>query len=403
MNYKYVVVLTLFLFTHLFSRASEIKEGSWVGKLHLQENNDLSFNFEVDNNQEIVIKNGKERVEMKSLMFENDSLKIYFSSFPNYLIFKIDSLNENKLSGYFVNPDRKKHSRIAFSAKYYESFGVIDLGKQIQNIEGNWQIAFSPNSKSKYPAIGKFEQNGHTVYGTFLTETGDYRFLNGSILNNELHLSSFDGAHVFIFNATLENDTLKGEFLSGNHWKTNWIGFKNEKFKLKDPDSLTYMVKDTFAFNSNTINGEDYSFPNEKLKNRVVIVQILGTWCPNCMDETMFYNELYKEYNHLGLEIIGVAYESPKSFEDKVERINRFTKNREVKYQVLVGGQASKAETSEDFHMLNKISSFPTSIFINKYGEVVKIHTGFNGPGTGEIYLNYKKKTRELIEKLLQE
>lgn len=403
MNYKHVVVLILFLFTHLFSSASEIKEGSWVGKLLLQENNELSFNFEIDNNQEITIRNGKERVEMKSLTNENDSLKVYFSSFPNYLIFKIDSLNENKLAGYFVNPDRKKHARIAFTAEYYESFGIVDLGEEFQNIEGNWQIAFSPNSKSEYPAIGKFEQNYHSIYGTFLTETGDYRFLRGSIVDNQLKLSSFDGAHVFLFNATLKNDTLKGEFLSGNHWKTDWIGFKNEKFKLKNPDSLTYMVKDDFTFNFQTVEGRKYVYPNNKTQNKVVIVQILGTWCPNCLDETMFYKELHEKYNHLGLEIIGVAYESPASFEGKVERINRIRANKEIKYDILVGGQASKQECSEDFNMLNAISSFPTSIFINKYGEVVKIHTGFNGPGTGEIYSDYKTKTIELIERLLKE
>ena len=403
MNYKHVVALALFLFTHLFLSASEIKEGSWVGKLHLQENNELSFNFEVDKDQGMVIKNGKERVEMKSLSFENDSLKIYFSSFPNYLIFKIDSLNENKLSGYFVNPDRKKHSRIAFSAKFYESFGIEDLGDEYQNIGGNWQIAFSPNSASEYPAIGKFEQNYHSVSGTFLTETGDYRFLRGSIIDNKLKLSTFDGAHIFMFNATLENDTLKGEFLSGNHWKTDWIGFKNEKFQLKNPDSLTYMVKKDFKFNFKTVAGKAYVYPNKKLQNKVVIVQILGSWCPNCLDETMFYNELYKEYNHLGLEIIGVAYESPKTFDEKVERIERFKTNKEVNYKILVGGNASKVECSKDFDMLNGISSFPTSIFINKYGEVVNIHTGFNGPGTGEIYTEYKTKTKELIERLLNE
>ncbi|WP_107039748.1 TlpA family protein disulfide reductase [Brumimicrobium mesophilum] len=403
MNYKHVVVLALFLFTHLFSSASEIKEGSWIGKLHLPENNELPFNFEVDNNQEIVIKNGKERVEMNPLTFENDSLKIYFSSYPNYLIFKIDSLNENKLSGYFVNPDRKNHSRIALTAKFHESFGTVDLGDDYQNIDGNWQIAFNSNSSSEYPAIGKFEQSNHSISGTFLTETGDYRFLSGSIINNELKLSTFDGAHIFMFNATLQDDTLRGEFLSGNHWKTNWIGFKNEDFQLKNPDSLTYMVKDDFKFNFQTLEGKEYVYPNKKLQNKVVIVQILGTWCPNCMDETVFYNELYEEYNHLGLEIIGVAYETPLSFEEKVQRINRFTKNKEVSYTVLVGGQASKEATSKDFNMLNKISSFPTSIFINKYDEVVKIHTGFNGPGTGEIYTEYKMKTKELIEKLLQE
>src|SRR5690554_2595503 len=398
-----ICALLFFLFIQLFVQATELKEGSWVGTLNLQNSHQLSFHFEVGKNQEIIIKNGKEWIEMKSYEYQNDSIKVYFSNFPNYLIFKVDSLNQEKLSGYFVNPDRKKHSKIELTAKFYEYFGIEDIGDEIQNIDGNWQVTFAPNTEDEYPAIGKFKQSYHGITGTFLTETGDYRYLRGTIIDNKLTLTSFDGAHVFLFTATLENDTLKGEFLSGNHWKTNWIGYKNDNFKLDNPDSLRYMVKDDFKFNFKTTDGEDYVYPNSTLKGKVVIIQILGSWCPNCLDETHFYKELYKKFNSHGLEIIGISYETPDNFEEQVKRIKRFKENKNVPYKILVGGKASKENSSKDFYMLNKISSFPTSIFINKNGEIVKIHTGFNGPGTGEIYEKYKAETLQLISRLLKE
>jgi|SRR5690554_1281369 len=399
-----ISLLLIFLFIQSFIYATKLQEGYWFGNLKLQNLHQLHFIFNVDSTQKIVIYNGKEKIKMKSFEYKADSLKVYFSCFPNYLIFKIDSSNQNRISGYFVNPDRKKHSKIAFEAVFYgadkESIQALE---KPQDISGKWQVNFSPNTKYEYPAIGKFEQNYDDISGTFLTETGDYRYLSGSFNDNKLKLSSFDGAHVFLFTATLENDTLKGEFLSGNHWKTEWIGVRNDDFQLKDPDSLTYMVKDTFDFNFKTVNGENYSYPNASLKGKVVIVQILGTWCPNCLDETNFYKELYDTYNAEGLEIIGVAYEVPEAYEEQVQRINRYTKNKNVAYPILVGGIASKSITSKDFDMLNEITSFPTSIFINKDGEVVKIHTGFNGPGTGEIYEDYKVETTQLINKLLRE
>ena len=403
MKYTQIGVLLFFLFIQLFVQATDLKEGAWVGTLNLQNSHELYFHFEVFENQKIIIKNGKERIEMKSYELKNDSIKVYFSNFPNYLIFKVDSLNQENIAGYFVNLDRKKHSRIEFDAKYYENFGIVDFGDEIQNIDGNWQVTFGPNSENEYPAIGKFKQSYHSITGTFLTETGDYRYLRGSIIDNKLKLSSFDGAHVFLFTATLENDTLKGQFLSGNHWKTDWIGFKNDNFQLEDPDSLTYMVKDEFKFNFKTIDGADYSYPNEALNGKVTIVQILGTWCPNCLDETKFYKELHDKYHSQGLEIIGVAYEAPDNYEDQVKRIKRFSENKNVPYEILVGGMASKDISSKDFDMLNKITSFPTSIFINKQGEVIKIHTGFNGPGTGEIYEEYKIEINQLINRLLRE
>lgn len=399
----YKIILTLIFIILFFNgNTKELKEGYWKGKLNLQEDKVLTFIFSVDKNQRITIQNAQERILLKESINKNDSLQYYFSSFPNFLIFQVKS--EKQVSGFFINPDRKKeYSKIEFNAEYFGTKEPKNRGNNKKEVDGKWQVSFDPDTEHNFPAIGIFKHNRNTITGTFLTETGDFRFLSGKFKNNFLTISSFDGAHVFLFTATFKNDTLKGDFLSGSHYKTNWIGYKNDDFELENPDSLTYMVKDEFSFNFKTVEGNKYAYPNEELKNKVVIVQIMGTWCPNCLDETVFYKELYKDYNELGLEIIAIAYESPESFEDKVKRIIRFSENKEVNYPILVGGNASKNESSKDFEMLNNISSFPTSIFINKEGKVIKIHTGFNGPGTGEIYTNYKKRTKILIERLLKE
>jgi len=201
----------------------------------------------------------------------------------------------------------------------------------------------------------------------------------------------------------LENDTLKGKFFSGNHRKTDWIGVRNKNFQLKNPYSITYMINKNFSFRFPKPDGEEYHFPNKETQGKVVIVQILGTWCPNCLDETNYYKKLYKKYNDKGLKIIGVAYEDPKTFKEQADRVKRYIHTQKIDYTILVGGKASKETSAKDFDMLNDITSFPTSIFINRQGEVVKIHTGFNGPGTGEIYTEYKKETDQLIQRLLNE
>ncbi|RFC55878.1 TlpA disulfide reductase family protein [Brumimicrobium aurantiacum] len=403
MKRSYLVILffTISIFTTI--QAQRLDEGYWKSQLKLQNNYSLDFHFSIDEHQQMIIYNDTEEVELNAFEKSDDSIKVYFTNFPTYLIFKASS--SKSLKGYFVNPDRKGFKRIEFEADFAgkKLNQVFDYKKTSTDIAGKWEVYFNPNTKHEHPAIGLFKQQKSKASGTFLTETGDYRFLSGNVKNNKLVLSCFDGAHVFLFSATLENDTLKGKFLSGIHYQTNWYGIRNENFELKDPDSLTYLVNDEFKFNVETVENEVYNYPNDDLKNKVVIIQIIGTWCPNCLDETRFYKELYEEYNEKGLEIVGVAYEVPKTFEGKVDRINRFTKNKEIEYPILVGGYASKKESSEDFGMLNEISSFPTSVFINKDGKVVKIHTGFNGPGTGKIYEDYKIKTKALVERLLNE
>lgn len=384
------------------SYAAQPKSGFWQGMLSLEEDIKLPFVFSIDEKSDFTIYNAEEEITLKSPVLIGDSIQYSFIAFKTYIVLSVD--NKKRLEGYYVYPDRKNHSRIPFFADYVGSSKPSCQKETVTDLSGRWKTLFSVNTPNKYPAIGKFTQheNGR-VTGTFLTETGDYRFLDGYFSDDQLTLSCFDGSHAFLFKAEYSAGKLKGTFYSGSHWKTNWTAERNESFELKDPDSLTYLVKDEFTFVYPDTARSDYIYPNQSTQGKVVIIQIIGTWCPNCLDETNFYKDLYDKYHHKGLEIIGVAYEYPPNFQEQVERVKRYITNKTVPYPLLIGGQASKQEASSDFDMLNEISSFPTSIFINRRGEVVKIHTGFNGPGTGEVYDSYVKETHQLIEKLLRE
>ena len=135
---------------------------------------------------------------------------------------------------------------------------------------------------------------------------------------------------------------------------------------------------------------------------KITIIQIMGTWCPNCMDETRYYKELYTKYHAQGLEIISVGYEVGENFEDFSKKIKLLKERLDLNFTFLVGVSASKNLASEQFSMLNEVISFPTSIFIGKDGTVKRVHTGFNGPGTGSYYNEYVEKTNKLIEEMLK-
>jgi thiol-disulfide isomerase/thioredoxin len=411
MQPRFIVYFFLFLF--LFSCNNQQKENTkenititkkyWNANLQLTDDIKLPFILSTTENKNdtfIEIYNDEEVIKL-NLIKSNDSSRYDFEAYSNYLIFK---RTDNKIKGYFVQPDRSSHNRIPLIAEIY-GINKPTLSSQSElSVDGKWKVFFNANKENQYPAIGEFNQskNGR-VTGTFMTETGDYRFLDGQIKDDNLLLSTFDGSHAFLFTADVTEDSLKGIFYSGRHWKTNWIAQKNDTFSLKDPNELTYITKDTFKFEFTTVENHSYNYPNKELKGKVTIIQILGTWCPNCMDETKYYKDIYNKYNDQGLEIIGVAYEYPSEFEEQVKRVKNYTQNLELPYKILIGGKASKSKASTDFNMLNEISSFPTSIFINKKGEIVKIHTGFNGPGTGDIYSEYVRETNSLIEKLLNE
>jgi hypothetical protein len=51
--------------------------------------------------------------------------------------------------------------------------------------------------------------------------------------------------------------------------------------------------------------------------------------------------------------------------------------------------------------MLNQVISFPTMVIIDQQGNVVNIHTGFSGPGTGEYYDEFVTKFNKKMDALL--
>lgn len=400
MNYlKFILIIQFFIST---INSQELATGKWNASLQLNDTTHLPFDLIITDNT-IIIKNGVEEIPLEEPIKKENGMVYHFKEFNSYLI--INEFSNNEIIGYFVNKDRKRKGIISFYASNNE-VEKKDAGVVSQTMEGKWEVAFSPNSNSSYPAIGKFKQDKkNNISGTFLTETGDYRFLTGEQNSDgSYYLSCFDGSHVFLFEGKVAEDSISGIFYSGRHWNTNFSGIKNDNAALADPYTLTYLKENqVFEFNKKQLDGTSYQFPNKSTAGKVTIVQIIGSWCPNCLDETRFFKELYEDYNDLGLEIVAVGYEVPQDFKEQAERLQNYKETLGIPYTVLVGGTARKDKASKDFYMLNEISSFPTSILFNKAGEVVRILTGFNGPGTGIIYEEYVSETRRLIEELLEE
>lgn len=385
----------------------KIKKGGWIAELKLNNHDQLPFNLVVSKKKGIYklkVENGAEMIDLNDPVQKGDSLYVRFPFFNSELVFTNNS--KKQISGYWVNYNKGNDYKIPFSARKQRSHRFEMTSKKVTpaNVQGRWEVTFEPNTNSAYPAVGVFQQkdNGHRVSGTFLTETGDYRYLDGNVTSDSMFLSCFDGSHAFLFKSSLENDTLKGRFLSGKHWSSEWIGKRNESFELTSPEELTYVVDNKkVEFAVKDLNGQDFSYPNDQLKNKVIIIQIMGTWCPNCLDETIFYKELHEKYADRGLEIISLGYEVGKTHEDYAKSIARLKDKLQLDFTFLVGGPANKKFVSEQFHMLNSVISFPTSIFIGRDGMVKRIHTGFNGPGTGHYYQEYVENTNSLIESLL--
>jgi thiol-disulfide isomerase/thioredoxin len=354
------------------------------------------------NHYNVFIKNASENLLLDEITVNDDSVVMTLHIFDAVLKAKI---NGDSLNGYFKKNFAKNY-KIPFSAAYNQDYRFAESNNDTPKVsfEGKYSVTFV-NETDTTQAIGLITHKGtNVVEGTFLTPTGDYRFLEGNVINGKLHLSLFDGNYAYLFTAVKTSDsTLRGDYWSGQTFHQSWTAELNENASLPDAEQLTMLKEgyDKIDFQFPDVNGKLVSLTDEKYKDKVVIIQLLGTWCPNCMDETKFLVPWYDSNKDRGVEIIGIAYENKPEFEYARERVQKMIDKLAIRYDIVIGGVRDKAEASKTLPMLNRVIAFPTTIFIGKDGKVKKIHTGFTGPGTGIYYEQFIEHFNETVNELL--
>ncbi len=403
------VAAALFLL-HTSFTGINLKNGIWLAKLKTASGQYIPFNFELKDSagrKQMTVINGKERFKVTDITVKGDSVLIKMPLFDTEIR---AALKENVLQGNWVRHIGSKNILIPFSAEANASWRFFSSpAKPKFNISGRWSAVFTDEDlQNKDVTVGEFRQNGNDITGTFLTTTGDYRFLQGTVSGDDLYLSCFDGSHAFLFTGKISNEQTitNGKFYSGASSVQVWNAVKDENAKLPDAYSLTVLKpgykKIDFTFPD--LDKKPVSLSDNQFKNKVVILQIMGSWCPNCMDETAYLVGFYKKYHVKGVQVLGLAYERTTDFATSRKNIGQLKNRFHIPYDLLITGYTNnKNEAAKSLPALSAFVAFPTTVIIDKKGDVRKIHTGFSGPGTGDHYIEFTHGFETLIDQLLAE
>ena len=378
----------------------------WRATLSIQKQ-ELPFHFKItktENTNYVEFINDSEILRVDNVNITNDSIIIPGYIFESEIRAKI--MDSNHIKGVYKRLDTKDIYEIPFEAFANQPYRFKkEVLPQTFNYTGKWEVTFVHNNEDTTKAIGIFNQEENKISGTFITSTGDYRYLEGQIDDDKLMLSCFDGTHLFLFNAApINNQKIQGKFYSGKTWEESWVAIRNNDFELPDPTTLTFLKEgyEELAFSFPDIESKKIiSLSDNRFKNKVTIVQIMGSWCPNCMDETIFLTQLKAQFPEV--EIVALAFEKDTNFEISAKRVRKVKNKLKANYTFLLAGSHHKESAAKALPMLNDIISFPTTILINKNGEIEQIHTGFSGPGTGEEYYKFSEKYILSIKKLLNQ
>jgi thiol-disulfide isomerase/thioredoxin len=377
-----------------------IATGIWKAVLFTP-GGELPFMMEINNNNSLsfTIINGKEHMLLDDVQIKDDSLIVRFPVYESELRLKV--IDKKHLEGSFINLTRKTNGSIRMEAN---ADGVprftIHSNKPPANVAGKWSVVFSSDSSV---AVGVFEQKQNYVEGTFLTTSGDYRYLEGVVDGDSLFLSTFNGVFVYLFKAKITGSTIEGMYYSGTHFQTSWIGHKDEKAALPDANSLTTIKDGEKGFNIRfpDVDSNWVSLDDQAYKGKVVVIQILGSWCPNCLDETAYLAPYYDKNKDRGVEFIGLCFEKTSDFRKASENVKRLRRRLNINYSLLIA--ANRDQVKATLPGIQNFMGFPTTIFLDKNHKVRKVHAGFSGAATGIEYEKFKDDFEAFMDKLLKE
>jgi peroxiredoxin len=340
--------------------------------------------------------NGDERFISTSGSFVNGALTLQWDYIASQLQATLDG---NALSGTFLRPKgvaypfhATRAAKASPSAKAPDIGGVWILeGVHSEKGEGAWRFIV--------------KQDGANVSAAILRIDGDTGTLTGSYQDGKFVLSHFSGMRPALVEVTpAPGGTLK-VVLNHRQELTALRPAEAQAKGLAQPDDPARHtgVKDAsepFRFSFPDLNGNTVSDTDGRFKGKVVLVNITGSWCPNCHDEAPFLAEMYKKYRAEGLEIVALSFEEADQLKDPV-RLRAFIKRYGIEYTVLLGGETDSAK--EKLAQAKNWDAWPTTFFIGRDGRVRAVHTGFPSKASGDLYIKATEDFSAQVEKLLAE
>jgi len=342
--------------------------------------------------------NGFEKFSSTKGRFDNGTLVLNW----DYYASKLEAtLKDGVLEGQYAGTRRMK-GPFAIRARKADAIGLVP--GDAPDIHGLWEI---PNNSGKGEKAWRFivQQTRGTVSAAILRVDGDTGAITGAYRNGKFVISHFDGARAHLMEITLTKDDTLDILQDGSIKLTAYRPGAARAKGLPEPTDPTLhtSVKDPnepFRFNYPDLTGRMVANTDPRFRGKVVLVEITGSWCPNCHDEAPFLGELYRRYKGRGLEVVALSFEEADQLKDPT-RLRAFVKKYRLDFPVLLGGDPDEAAAK--LTQAVNWNSWPTTFFLDRKGLVRRVHAGFPSSASGELFKQAKQEFTVEVGRLLAE
>ncbi len=369
-----------------------------------------------------VVDNGTDVMPFSRVEWDGKTLTMHFDSYDGRLTVHCAQPSCMSLVGEYSRMTHAGEVHYQFEAKRRSESAVPRrmLKTQGPALAGKWtfSISFHKGSPDSV-APGTFVEcgpeaggdgEGNDVQGTIALLSGDLGMLHGYISAKgslpTFVLTRFDGIHV---------TRMVGKFLSADHIEgtlqfdpTTIVPFTATRSGVSaaaalNPESVTKVRNPDVPFRFHGIDpltGREVTSEDPRFRGKAIIVDIFGTWCPNCHDEEPVLVDLYNRYHEQGLEIVGLAYEYTNDEKRSAWMLALYRKQYGIPFTLLVAGSTDDGQIAKTLPQLIGFGAYPTTIFLDREHRVKIIHAGFESPATG-MFDAVKARFQHNVEEIL--
>jgi thiol-disulfide isomerase/thioredoxin len=412
------IVLCAMLLACLLGHANrQAPVGWWDGTIHGKAG-EVNFSIELhakpDGTLQATLINATDRQPFSSATWNDGTLTLHMDYYDGVLT--AHSVSPPRMEGEYSRQTSKGLVHIPLELVPHQEATV---GKPWTGptLAGDWAFHWADEVGAERNTLATFQQkkSGNTdgnvpVTGIIEPVSGDTGLLHGSVFNapdgkTRFHLSRFDGIHALALDGEfLPDGTLKGQ-QGGIVAVSSFTADRPKDAASVDPnvlaETLTRVKNPADPFRYSGLDAANKMVDQDQFKGKAVIVDIFGTWCPNCHDEAPVLEKLYRKYRDQGLEVVGLAYEYTDDTERNLRQIGIYRAKFGITFPLLLTGTTASGQIEKTLPQLSNFGAFPTSIFIDRSGHVQAILAGFTGPSTGEKYQEVQQRMDELARKIL--
>ena len=422
-HYLFIIIVVFWVCTLCSSLAfaSEPKQqapsGLWDGSIQSRAG-EVNFGIELKlqaGGLEAVLVNATDRQPFSSATWDGHTLALRLDYY------------DGQLTLAYVSPQRMegKYSRQTSKGMVHIPVTLVPHQDRVTtkpwtgpNLAGDWLLHEAGAEGAEKNTLASFQQQKMAtpdgkVAATGILEpvSGDTGLLHGEVGKGadgqaHFHLSRFDGIHVLALDGEFAPDgSLKGQ-IGGVKLSSPFTAERSSDAAGANPNALAgslTKVKDPqepFRFSGVDQSGKTVDQSGPEFKGKPVIVDIFGTWCPNCHDEAPLLEQLYRKYHAQGLEIVGLAYEYSDDTSRDLRQIGIYRAKYGLSFPLLLAGTTDEGQIAKTLPQLIHFGAFPTTIFLDRSGRVHAVHAGFAGPSTGEKYQEVQQHMDQLTREI---